>query len=485
VMGRLRILSALTVGLLLALVVITVLGGVAFGVIVGSRLQAESMTRPSGADIIVRDESSDDGSHIRFTANADAADMASQLVPASSTQVNQIQIRSRQLGGGVDDLAVYVDGTAVGNRVGIIQPNAGSTWTTQIVNLTVPLSAGVAHTIYIGPNQPNNNFVALDWFELHNTGTATADTDGDGVLDADDNCPTVPNPGQRDDDDDGVGNRCETTQPPPGGTTFKLVGAGDIADTGNADLATGNLIDAIIAANPDNTTFVFTTGDNAYPSGSATDFSQKYEPTWGPFKSRTRPSPGNHDYRTSSASGYKNYFQGVPAVSTNPTYYAYNLGASWRIYSLDSNIPMASGSTQYNWLANDLTKNPKLCVAAYWHHPTASSGEHGPTAATKPVFALLDQRGAELVLSGHDHNFEVFSRINSSGAASANGVQQVVVGTGGTALRTFPTVAPNSRERILKHGILDLTLKDSGYSFNFVAIDGTTGMTHSDSCMAS
>jgi Calcineurin-like phosphoesterase len=441
-MGRLRILSALTVGLLLALVVITVLGGVAFGVIVGSRLQAESMTRPSGADIIVRDESSDDGSHIRFTANADVADMVSQLVPASSTQVNQIQIRSRQLGGGVDDLAVYVDGTAVGNRVGIIQPNAGSTWTTQIINLTVPLSAGVAHTIYIGPNQPNNNFVALDWFELHNTGT------------------------------------------PPGGTTFKLVGAGDIADTENADLATGNLIDAIIAANPNNT-FVFTAGDNAYPSGSANDFSQKYEPTWGPFKGLTRPSPGNHDYRTSGASGYKNYFQGVPAVRTNPTYYAYNLGASWRIYSLDSNISMKSGSAQYNWLANDLTNNPKLCVAAYWHHPTASSGEHGPTTATKPVFALLDQRGAELVLSGHDHNFEVFSRINSSGAASANGVQQVVVGTGGTALRTFPTVAPNSRERILKHGILDLTLKDSGYSFKFVAIDGTTGMTHSDSCMAS
>jgi hypothetical protein len=116
-----RFLAALTVGLLFGMV-ITVLGGVAFGAIVGSRLQAESMTRPS-ADIIVRDETSDDGAHIRFTANADATDMASQVVPASSSQVNQIHISSRQLGRGVDDLAVYVDGTAVENRVDVIQPN--------------------------------------------------------------------------------------------------------------------------------------------------------------------------------------------------------------------------------------------------------------------------------------------------------------------------------------------------------------------------
>jgi hypothetical protein len=153
---------------LFGLVVITVVGGVAFGAIVGERLQAETMTR-SSADIILRDETTDDGSHIRFTANADATDMASQVVNPLSTQVNQIQIRSRQNGGGVDYLAVYVNNTPVG----VIQPNAGSTWTTQSVNLTTPLNAGSSPTISIGPNQPNNNFVALDWFELHNTAPCT------------------------------------------------------------------------------------------------------------------------------------------------------------------------------------------------------------------------------------------------------------------------------------------------------------------------
>ena len=163
-----RFLGTLTVALLLSLVAITVVGGVAFGAIVGSRWQAESMTR-SSADIILRDETTDDGSHIRFTANADATDMASQVVNPLSTQVNQIQIRSRQKGGGVDDLTVYVNNTPVG----VIQPNAGSTWTTQSVNLTTPLNAGSSPTISIGPNQPNNNFVALDWFELHNTAPCT------------------------------------------------------------------------------------------------------------------------------------------------------------------------------------------------------------------------------------------------------------------------------------------------------------------------
>ena len=164
-----RFLGMLTVALLFSLVAITVVGGMAFGAIVGERFQAESMTRPSGADIIVRDESSDDGSHIRFTANADATDMASQGVNPLSTQVNQIQIRSRQNAGGVNDLAVYVNNT----QVGVIQPNAGSTWTTQSVNLTTPLNADSSPTISIGPNQPNNNFVALDWFELHNTAPCT------------------------------------------------------------------------------------------------------------------------------------------------------------------------------------------------------------------------------------------------------------------------------------------------------------------------
>ncbi len=131
---------------------------------------------------------------------------------------------------------------------------------------------------------------------------------------------------------------------PSATTSAQLVGAGDIGSNGSADTATGNLIDARPNAR------VFTTGDNAYPNGSASDYTNKYHPAWGPFKNRTSPSPGNHDYNTSGASAYKSYFGWVDNVrNVNPTYYVYNLGA-WRVYALDSTISMKVGSPQYNFV---------------------------------------------------------------------------------------------------------------------------------------
>ena len=245
----------------------------------------------------------------------------------------------------------------------------------------------------------------------------------------------------------------------------KLVGAGDIA--GSNASATAKLVKDRLDANP--TALAFTAGDNAYPDGSASDFSQKYEPTWGVFKNKTRPSPGNHDYNTSNASGYKNYFSGVPGVSVNPTYYAYTLGA-WRIYALDSSAPgvMAVDSPQYTFLKQDMTNNTALCELAYWHHPVFSSGQHGNSATARPIFELFDALGGDLVLNGHDHNYEAF-------AESASGVRQIVVGTGGTGLRGEGFVQPGSEKRIFNtHGIVDITLEPTGYSGQFVPVPGKT-----------
>jgi acid phosphatase type 7 len=255
-----------------------------------------------------------------------------------------------------------------------------------------------------------------------------------------------------------------------GGTegSTHLVGAGDIASQGDADVATGDLIDARPEA------IVFTAGDNAYPMGSLSNYTNKYEPAWGPFKARTRPSPGNHEYMTSGASGYKTYFSGVPEVSTNPTYYAYNLGA-WRIYSLDSNLTGAAMNTQLNWLSDDLASTNTTCELAYWHHPVASSGQHGPTTLGRQLFAELDSAGADLVLNGHDHNYERFEKINSSGQPSANGIVEIVIGTGGTDLRGQGFVQPGSQKRNFDtHGIVDINLSSTGYSGEFVPVPGTT-----------
>jgi hypothetical protein len=458
---------------LFGLVVITVLGGVAFGAII-AHFEAETMAR-SSADIIERDDgTSDVGTHIRFTANADATDMASQVVNPLSTQVNQIQIRSRQNSGGVDDLAVYVNNTPVG----FIQPNAGSTWTTQSVTLQTPLSAGSRPTISIGPNQPNNNFVALDWFELHGETTQPpppTDTDGDGVLDAGDNCPTVANPGQRDSDGDGMGDACDTGEPQQG-TIF--AGAGDIADVGTADEATGNIIEGLGSG-----AIAWTAGDNAYDNGTLDDFNTKYEPAWGSFKGRTWPTPGNHDYRTTNASGYKGYFDAGTLVERatpigTQTYHAQDIGG-WRWYFLDSNIGATTSSAQYGWLQQDLNANvsPGECVGAIWHHPVVSTGAHGSSTKMARIFDLLDQAAydADLILEGHDHNYERFVKHSSTGEASASGIQSVVVGTGGTELRPFtrnplPITASVNGQFIRNadtHGVLVGGLTPTGGSFDF------------------
>src|SRR5215217_2851814 len=259
-----------------------------------------------------------------------------------------------------------------------------------------------------------------------------------------------------------------TTTPPPT-TSARIVGAGDIASDGNADVATGNLIDARPGAR------VFTAGDNAYPNGSASDFTNKYHPAWGPFKNRTSPSPGNHDYNTFGASGYKTYFGSVAGLRlVNPTYYVYTLGA-WRVYALDSNISMAVGSPQYNFVQNDLATVGALCELAYWHHPIASSGEHGNDARARPIFALFDAQGGDLVINGHDHNYERFTRINSSGQVSASGVREIVVGTGGGGLRPQSFVQPGSEVRNFNtHGIVDINLTSTGYTGTFVPAPGKT-----------
>ena len=82
---------------------------------------------------------------------------------------------------------------------------------------------------------------------------------------------------------------------------------------------TANLLDAI------NPTVVFTTGDNAYPDGSLSEYQTYDEPTWGRHKAKTRPTAGNHEYHTAGASGYYDYFGSV-AGSRGQGYYSYDLG---------------------------------------------------------------------------------------------------------------------------------------------------------------
>src|SRR5208282_2522416 len=231
------------------------------------------------------------------------------------------------------------------------------------------------------------------------------------------------------------------------GSVAVLVGAGDIAscdDLKGAE-ATAKLLDNIPGT-------VFAAGDLAYPDGSDEQFAKCYGPTWGRFKDRTRPAPGNHEYHSDGASGYVHYF-GAAAGDPKKGYYSYDL-ADWHIIVLNSECSdvggCGAGSAQEKWLRQDLKDHVTKCTLAYWHKPLFSSGaKHGNDPEIKPLWDALYAANVEVVLNGHDHDYERFAPQDPSGKLdSQRGIREFVVGTGGkNSHRTFASTQPNSELR--------------------------------------
>ena len=250
-----------------------------------------------------------------------------------------------------------------------------------------------------------------------------------------------------------------------------LVGAGDIAScSSSGDEATAELLDGIAGT-------VFTAGDSAYDGGTAAEFADCYGPTWGRHRDRTLPVPGNHDYATAAAAGYFAWF-GAAAGDPARGWYATDLG-TWRIYALNSDCwaigGCGAGSAQERWLHADLAANPRRCVLAIWHHPLFSSGDHGSDPMTAALWQALDDAGAELVVNGHDHDYERFGPQDVSGAADPEGIVEVVVGTGGRSHYAFRTPIANSLVRdSTAFGVIRFYLDAGGWASTFVPIAGAT-----------
>jgi len=253
-----------------------------------------------------------------------------------------------------------------------------------------------------------------------------------------------------------------------------LVGAGDIAScSSSGDEATANLLDGISGT-------VFTLGDNAYDSGTATEYTNCYGPSWGRHRARTKPSPGNHEYNTTNATGYYGYF-GSAAGDPTKGYYSYELG-NWHIVVLNSNlscavISCAAGSTQEQWLRADLAANTKPCTLAYWHHPRFNSGaDHGNDLDVAPFWDALYEFNADVILNGHEHVYERFAPQTPSAVADpVRGIRQFTVGTGGRSKYTFGTIQPNSEVRdATSYGVLKLTLHSNTYDWQFVPVAGSS-----------
>jgi hypothetical protein len=246
-----------------------------------------------------------------------------------------------------------------------------------------------------------------------------------------------------------------------------LVGAGDIGScTSLGDDATASLIDTIEGT-------VFTLGDNAYLHGTPFQFAICYGLSWGRFRERTFPSAGNHDYSTPNASAYFAYF-GERAGEPAKGYYSYELGA-WHIVVLNSALPVEAGSEQEQWLRADLAAHPTVCSAAYWHVPRFSSGlKHGSNVQLSALWQALQDYGADVVINGHEHNYERFAPQDPDGTLNlTRGIREFIVGTGGHSHHVLGDPIANSVVRNDDtYGVLKLTLHPESYDWEFVPIAG-------------
>lgn len=269
-------------------------------------------------------------------------------------------------------------------------------------------------------------------------------------------------------------------------SSVTIAAAGDIAcDPASGDFNGGKgtasncrmkaTSDLVVAMKP---TAVLLLGDNQYENGALSAYQKSYAPTWGRFKAITKPIPGNHEYQTARAAGYFSYF-GSAAGDPKKGYYSYNLG-SWHVIALNSNCSQVGGcsatSPQGLWLKADLASHAQKCTLAYWHHPRYSSGEHGNASGMSAFWQLLYNANADLVLSGHDHDYERFAPQNANGGKdTTRGLREFVVGTGGKSRRAFGTIVANSEVRNSStYGVLKLTLSDGSYSWQFVPEAGKT-----------
>lgn len=241
--------------------------------------------------------------------------------------------------------------------------------------------------------------------------------------------------------------------------TVRVVAAGDIAQAGGAQAATAALTSSLAPG------VVLALGDLAYDQGTTTQFATHYAPTWGAFKTRTWAIPGNHEYYTAGAAGYRAYW-GIPAGYS--TWYAKRAGA-WTVIALDSQYP--TSTYQLSWLKSTLAANDGRPTLVMWHRPRFSSGVHGNQTDVQSLYQVVAaDRDVRILLWGHDHHYQRMALTWGGRVPLA----AFLVGTGGSALRATTTVPGTWSKTIVnnRHGVLDLRLAARSFSFRFISTDG-------------
>jgi hypothetical protein len=252
-------------------------------------------------------------------------------------------------------------------------------------------------------------------------------------------------------------------------TPMVVLAVGDIAHCDvTEDEAVARLVDTLPGP-------VLLLGDIAYPAGTAEQFERCFDPAWGRYRERLRPAPGNHEYGTAEAAGYFGYF-GAAAGERGKGWYSFDVG-EWHVIALNSNCAAVggcgAGSEQERWLREDLARSTARCTLAFWHHARFSSGgTHGSDPVTGDLWRALADVGAEVVLTGHEHNYERFAPLDPAGRVDPErGIRQFVVGTGGRSHYGFGVPREGSEVRAgSTFGLLELTLAADDYRWRFVPV---------------
>lgn len=259
------------------------------------------------------------------------------------------------------------------------------------------------------------------------------------------------------------------------GTGFVLAAAGDIAErctsssSSCAHVKTAKLVENMKPA------AVITMGDNQYDDAHLSDFKSYYDKTWGKFKTITHPIPGNHEsYDDTPFKGYEDYF-GAVAKPQGKRYYSWEMG-NWHFIALDSNDFVTHDDLaeppQITWLKQDLANNKKGCVAAYYHHPRWSSGDHGDNPDSVELWNIMTANKVDLVLNGHDHDYERFVPQNADGKADANGPVEIVGGSGGANLYDLSPAHATTAKLLKTFGVLKLSMTDTSFQSQLIGVDG-------------
>jgi len=307
--------------------------------------------------------------------------------------------------------------------------------------------------------------------------------------------PTPPPP------DSGVAGSSQTDGGAPAASRAAaavILAAGDIACDGCAQAKTAALLADLSGGG--RAAAILPLGDEAYGDGLLADFEANYAPTWGApaLLALTHPIPGNHEYNDTDAAGYFDYFNGVGAATgiagtRGQGFYSFDVGA-WHIVALNSSdscnaVACDAGSPQHAWLTADLAAHPARCTLAYWHNPRFQGGSAtDEEEEVAPLWDALYDASADVVISGHEHNFQQLAPLDKAGERDdARGIRTFVVGTGGAGFHDQfdgPHAWAMEAHATGTYGVLELTLLDGSYRWRFVGVDGSVpdGTSGSASC---